>query len=140
MQAVILVASSTPLVRNAIGIVGNPALQIGGEHDAVIVADPGLGRVRLQVWVHPVLLVPIEPGCEDDGIGDGLARPFVDEGWASTTASVKGSYLNARHYSCHPMLCDMGWQGNSDSREQDWRRVNQPPITKPSRTDSFSPP
>jgi hypothetical protein len=51
-------------VRNELGIVGNPTLQVGGEHEAVMVADPGFDNVSAHDWVHPAGKV-IDPGCED---------------------------------------------------------------------------
>jgi hypothetical protein len=53
------------LVRNALGIVGNPTLQIGGEHEAVTVAEPGVDRDRAQDCAHPVAGTAIDPGCDE---------------------------------------------------------------------------
>ena len=60
----ILLLSITPLVRNALGMVGNPTLQVGGEHEAVTLAEPGVERERVQDWVHPVA-VAMAPGFEE---------------------------------------------------------------------------
>src|SRR5580700_576823 len=65
VQAVILLSSIAPLVRNALGIVGNPALQVGGEHEAVTLAEPGVDRDRVQDWVHPEADTPMDPGCDE---------------------------------------------------------------------------
>ena len=56
MQAATLVGSSAPAVRKAFGIVGNPILQLGGVHDAVIVAEPADEVVNAQ---DNVQLVPV---------------------------------------------------------------------------------
>src|ERR1700757_489231 len=74
VHAVILVLSIAPFVRNALGMVGNPMLQVGGEQDAVTVAEPGLDKERLQDWVHAAVPVPIDPGCEDVQVSGTLLR------------------------------------------------------------------
>ena len=65
MQLATFVVSSWSFVRNAFGIVGNPTLHVGGEHDAVMFVEPGFESARVQDWVHPVLGMLMEPGCED---------------------------------------------------------------------------
>src|SRR5579864_2514283 len=46
-------------------MVGNPTLQVGGEHEAVTVAEPGVDSDRVQDSVHPVAGTPIAPCCDE---------------------------------------------------------------------------
>jgi len=49
------------------GTSGNPTLQVGGEHEALILAAPGAANVSWQVSVHPDP-TEIALGCEDSQI------------------------------------------------------------------------
>lgn len=73
VQASILLLSITPLVRNALGIVGNPTLQLGGEQEAVTVALPGELRLSPQDCTQ-VASAPMDPGCEEVQVSGILLR------------------------------------------------------------------
>ena len=66
-------------VANEAGTIGNPTLQVGGEHDAVIVAAPGDRMDRVQDCVHDEPDA-IAPGLEDVQVSGIFVRtmpPFV---------------------------------------------------------------
>ena len=77
-------ASTWALVESDAGVKGYPTLQVGGEQEAVMVADPAEGTERAQDRVQPVV-VPITCDCDDDHVRGVLLR--------TTPPSVLGSEL-----------------------------------------------
>ena len=96
-------------VANEAGTIGNPTLQVGGEHEAVIVAAPGDKMDRLQVCVHDEPGA-IAPGLEDvqvSGIFVSTMPPFVfgNELLPITSVTVATAVCEVAPLSIETLVC-----------------------------------